>query len=419
MAEREVTEAARTRPPSSQGQPRVREALLDLMERFLPHEADGLRASFALGVAQGETYTLRVADRRCSLSPGRPASEPVATITADTSTWLDLASGATDPVQAFMSGALQVTGDLNLALRLYTLFRPGPATTRMVRTAQTNIGGFRIESLVAGVGTPVVLIHGLGASKVSFLPTFDALADRFEVHALDLPGFGKSDRPFPTGKRYTMRWMAELVHGYLRRHRITPAYLVGNSMGGRIATEIALRYPRSVSGFVGLGAAVAFDEWQRFGPLLRRLQSQWLGLTPLPVRHDWIVSALHDMFHTPDAVPLINMEAAAVDVARDLRDRRFRMALLSCARHLGGERAGGRNGYWARLAELDVPSYWIWGDTDRLVSPRYADKIGQVVPGARVEVWERCGHVPQFEAPERTNRAIIDFIGALEAERLT
>lgn len=391
----------------------VRRAVLGLVERFLSHEATDLDATWRIVVSDHGIYTVHVRDRACFVSQGANAPAD-AVLEADEDTWLRILTGACDGIAAFTAGDLEVSGDLNLALRLETMFRPGPQSTRVVRTVQTNVRGVRLESLVAGFGTPVILLHGLAASKISFVPTFHALADQFEVHALDLPGFGKSDKPQPFGQRYSMGWMAEVVHGYMVRNRIRKAYLVGNSMGGRIATEVALRHPRSILGVVGLGPAVAFDEWQWASRALRVVRSQWAGLAPVRLRAEWIESGVRDLFHDPDGLPEANLRAAASEFRRDFSDRGFRLALMACARSLASERAEGRKGYWARLRSLEVPSYWIWGASDRLVSARYADRVRQTLPEARVEVWPNVGHVPQFEDPARTNASIAAFIAAVE-----
>lgn len=392
----------------------VRGSILRLAERFRPEDARGVDAAWVIDVQGHAPYTIHVRHGRCLISPG--ANErAVATLRTTPETWLGIVSGAVDGVAAFMAGNLQVRGDLNLAVRLETMFTPGPEATRLLRTVHTDVKGVGIESIVAGAGTPVLLLHGLAASKVSFLPTLDGLADRYEVHALDLPGFGKSDKPLPHGRRYSPAWMADVVRGYMVQNRIRDAYLVGNSMGGRIAAEVALRHPRQVRGFVGLGSAVAFDEWQRLGPMLRLVRGQWLGLAKVPLRRDWIEAGLQELFHDPSRLPVDNLRAAAEDVVINSRDRGYRLAVAACARHLAGERAHGKHGYWSRLVDLQVPSFWVWGDRDRLVSHRYAERVTERLPHAQVEVWHHVGHVPQFEVPERTNRSLHDFIGRIEA----
>jgi pimeloyl-ACP methyl ester carboxylesterase len=395
----------------------VRSSFLRLAERFRPEDARGVHASWEIAIQGRPTTTVHVRDGRCLVSPG-VTEDPDARLRTDAATWLALVDGRQDGIAAFLAGRLGIDGDLNLAARFETMFGPGPDAVRLLRTIETQVRGLRIESIVAGSGgSPVVLLHGLGANKVSFLPTLDGLADRFEVHALDLPGFGKSSKPLPTGRRYTMTWMADVVHGYLVRNGIRDVHVVGNSMGGRIAIELALRHPRSVRSVVGLGAAVAFDEYQRFGPLLRLTRPHWVGAAPLPMRLPWVEAGLRELFHDPTRVPADNVRAAAVDVLRTFRDPGYRMALLACARHLGAERAGGRRSYWTRLAGLSVPSLWVFGRRDRLVHHRYAQRVAACLPAATVDLWDDVGHVPQFELPDRTNAALAGWIERIDAGR--
>jgi pimeloyl-ACP methyl ester carboxylesterase len=394
----------------------VRASFLRLAERFHPEEARGLDATFVIDVHGHRPMTVHVRGERCLVSPGA-SRLATASLAASPTTWLDLVEGRVDGIAAFLAGRLKITGDLNLAARFETLFRPTAHATRVVRTRDTAVRGARIESTVAGTGPPVVLLHGLGATKVSFLPTLDGLADRYQVHALDLPGFGKSSKPLPTGRRYSMGWFADAVHAYLAANGLEDAHLVGNSMGGRIALETALRHPRSVRSVVGLGPAVGFDEYRMLGPLLRLTQSQWVGLIPSPVSRTMIEGIVRDLFYDPSRVPTANYEAAANDVLLAMRDPGHRLALLACARRLGSERARGKRAYWHRLAGLTTPSYWIFGTHDRLVSSRYAARVERILPAAQVEVWPEMGHVPQFEAPDRTNASLAAWFAGVDAGR--
>jgi len=130
-----------------------------------------------------------------------------------------------------------------------------------------------------------------------------------------------------------------------------------------------------------------------------------------------VTSALHDMLGAPGTLPTANIEAAVDDFLRMARDPRYRLAIVASARHLMKDRATGRNGFWTRLAELEVPSYWIWGRNDRLVTHRYADRVREAVPTAKVEVWDGVGHVPQFEDPKRTHSKIRRFLDGIESTR--
>jgi len=379
----------------------VHAAHATLTERFDPLTADGLSVHVLVELSDAGPTDIRIADGRCTIRTGVTSADPAVVFRTDAGVWLDLIGGRIRGMDAFLAGALKVTGDLHLATRFETLFRRLPDQPR-VEVTHTRVRGLRLEALVAGEGPPVVLIHGLGANKVSFLPTVSALAERHEVHAIDLPGFGRSSRPAPVGRRYSMAWFADVVNGYLIARDLDAVHLVGNSMGGRIALEMALRHRRSVHSIVGLGPALGFDLTRPVSPLLRVLPSQWAGAAPLRVPRSSIEALVRSLFADPDVLPPEHHRAAADDVIATWQDPGHRLAVLAAARQLGMEPASGRAAYWRRLRGLTVPSYWIFGEEDRLVASRYAARVAAAVPDALVETWPGVGHVPQFEAPNRT-----------------
>lgn len=402
--------------PTGRGTRDLRASFLDLAERFVPAEAHGLRITYVIALDGCTPYTIQVADGRCLVSPGEPRHHD-ARLHTDPDTWLDLVAGRVDGIRAFTAGRLQVRGDLQLAVQLETMFARGPESSRELRTRQTPVKGTEISSWIGGQGVPVVLIHGLAASKVTFVPTLDDLADDHHVHAIDLPGFGRSGKPLPAGRRYTAPWFADRIVEYLDAHGLADAHLVGNSMGGRIATEVALRHPDRVRGIVGLGAAVAFDEWQLLRPVLRLVRWQWAAGVPVRLPTSLLHRGICEMFHDPARVPAENIRAAVEEVQTYLRDPGYRLAVAAATRGLVTDRCHGRRGYWDRLAALRVPSLWLYGRSDPLVSHRYGQRVADTLPGAQVEVWDDLGHVPQFELPERTHALVRRFIARTEAGR--
>jgi pimeloyl-ACP methyl ester carboxylesterase len=110
--------------------------------------------------------------------------------------------------------------------------------------------------------------------------------------------------------------------------------------------------------------------------------------------------------------------ARADEFLRTYRSRTARIAFYAAARQIYLEAPDGPNGFWPRLAKLDVPSLFIWGDDDPLVPSRFSNHVAEALPDAPQVVLSECGHVPQVELPERTHELIGGFIanaGAADA----
>ena len=411
---------------------------LSLLERrFDARAARGVTATYRIEITDATTartrtrvvigalaldacVTVRIAGGACAVladTDGRAPHVPDVVLTCTLDTWRALVDGDLDGASAFLDGRLTVRGDLDLATRFETFFRRPHAVRRDHAVRTTHTQGLRIDALVAGEarGTPIVLLHGLAANKVSFLPTLDALAERHEVHALDLPGFGASAKPLPIGRRYSMAWFADVVAAYLAANALERPVLVGNSMGARIASEVALSRPGLVRGIAGLSPAVAYDAARRFAPLLRLTRPQWLGLAPMPLTAARAEAFVRELFADPDVLPRDNHRAAAEDVIAALADPAARLALAACARSIVSESARGPRDHWRRLEGLDVPSMWVFGGADRLVPARYAERVRAHVRDAHVEVWPDVGHVPQFERPARTVATLTGWMATVGA----
>ena len=124
------------------------------------------------------------------------------------------------------------------------------------------------------------MIHGLGATKVSFLPTLAALAGTHRCIAVDLPGFGDSVKPIRA--RYDARFFARSMVALLDALELERAHLIGNSMGGRVALEVGLRAPDRVGRLVLLAPSLAWLRNRPWAPLLRLVAPQLGLIQPAP-----------------------------------------------------------------------------------------------------------------------------------------
>lgn len=387
----------------------VAESLASLPSRYRLDRAPTSVRRYLLRIGDAPPAVVVAGPRHCRLAPSVP-DRVDAELWIDANAWLELDAGKTTGPQAFFDGRVSLRGDLNEALRLETLFAD-PANVASPRLWTHEHAGGEVAVHEAGPpdGAPVVAVHGLGASKVSLLPAIAGLAAAgHRVLALDLPGFGASD---PTDDaRYTPEVFAEVVLTTLDAAGIDRAVLVGNSLGGRVAVEVALAEPDRVAALGLLCPAVAFEEYALVRPVLRALPAdravgwaRWPRLGPVVDR------ALARMFADPDRVPADNLVAAREDFVDAMRHGSRRRAMIATMRQLALEQPGG---FWPRLNGLRVPSLWIFGEADRLVHPGYADRVRAHVPGADVQRWDDCGHVPQFEHPQAAVAALTRLAAA-------
>ena len=328
-------------------------------------------------------------------------SEADATLTADRPTWEGIALDVRGGMAAYRAGRLVIRHNLHLGVGLLaaTSGVTGPARLRFQRI-RTVTGELSI--LTAGAGEPVVLIHGLGATKGSFLPTVAALADSFRLIALDLPGFGDSVKPLRAA--YHAPFFARAVIHLLDALELERAHVIGNSMGGRVALELGLRHPERVRRLVMLSPSLAWRRERPWAPLVRLLRPE-LGLLQLAPR--WAVEAVvHRIIPVADS----NWVQAGVDeFLRAYLTPRGRMAFYAAARQIYLEEPHGAKGFWTRLPRLAPASLFVWGKRDGLVPIGFAAHVKRALPAAR-HLELDCGHVPQLERPAETHAAIADFL---------
>ena len=386
---------------------RVEEAFASLPLRYLGAEP-GFDAIFQVRLGDvGRTWEVRTRGERCEVRPS-PVREPNVVIGTDAGTWLALREGRLSGLDAFAQRRLYARGNLDLALGFEGLFQlPGgrPPLLRVIE-AQTRDG--TISSLISGHGPEhVVCLHGLGSNKTSFFETISTLAPDHTVHAIDLPGFGSSSKPARAS--YDASYFARSVLGYMDAMAIERAHLVGNSMGGRIAVELALTEPERAETLSLLAPALAFRRRRELVPLVRLIRPE-LAAIPHPLRAGRVREQFWSLFARPERLDPAAADIAADEFCRTYRSRSARIAFFAAARNIYLDAPEGEGGLWARLAGLRPPALFIWGDRDRLVPAAFSTRVAGVLPHARQVVLNECGHVPQVELPDRANGLIRDQV---------
>ena len=271
-----------------------------------------------------------------------------------------------------------------------------PAGTAF-RAQYRTVDGTRLRLIDSGNGTPVVFIHGFGASiygwRYQLPPTVTA---GYRVVAFDNRGFGFSDKP---AHGYTNAAYAHLVVSLLDSLGIASAVLVGHSMGGAIAAEVALTYPDRVRGLVLIDAAGYGVRWPGVLKLARWPQ---VGAVVTRFRARWITGRiLRSTFADPSKVT----EAEVDQYYAPVPDPAYGRALRGVLREFRFDSLGG-----GRLGGVLAPTLILWGDADRWIPLRDGTRFARELPRSEFVVVAHTGHDAADESPEQVNRQLLGFL---------
>lgn len=357
----------------------------------------GLRVELAVP-GEGAWEVALTEDSASAVAPG---GRPDALIAADARTWKAIVTRPGAALDAYLAGELSVRRNLHVGIGFLAATSGSTAPARLrFRDVATRHG--RLSIVDAGEGPAVVAVHGLGATKGSLLSTVAALSSRFRILALDLPGFGDSYKPI--GAAYDARFFVSACIGLLDSLELDRVHVIGNSLGGRVALELALTQPARVERLALLAPSLAWRRPRPWAPLVRLTRPE-LGLVQLAPRAitEGIVRRL---------IPGADDGWAAAGVDEFLRAYLTppgRAAFYAAARHIYLDEPHGDNGFWTRLAKLDRDALFVWGLRDSLVPIGFKRHVAAAIPHAR-HLELDCGHVPQIERPGPTHKAIAEFL---------
>jgi pimeloyl-ACP methyl ester carboxylesterase len=225
-----------------------------------------------------------------------------------------------------------------------------------------------VHYTAAGSGRPVVLMHGLSGSTRWWHKNIDALSGKFRVYALDLVGFGSSRGLF------SLERAVDLTAAWLERLDGEPAHLVGHSMGGLIAAQLAASTPARVDGLV-LVDAVA-----------------------VPLRRSMVNSA----FRLPPAMRYMPLDFLPVLLTDALRAGPLNLLRASLAIH--------RADITRELGQINSRTLVVWGEHDKLLPLALGERLHRSLPGSRWVVVPGAGHNPMWDRPDTFNQLVADFI---------
>ncbi len=233
---------------------------------------------------------------------------------------------------------------------------------------------------------PVVLLHGLGADRRVWLYQIPALCPQLPVIAVDLRGHGRSSAP---DGEWTIADMALDVIRLLRHLGAEKAHLVGLSMGGMVAQQMALDYPYATASLVLADSAAHVPE-SAAQDSLRFIEAN--AMKDIAAKR--ITTAFSD----------------AVDPAM-LRHLIEQVAINEKANYLRAARAVFGFDVRARLAEIAAPTLVILGEADRTFAPELITELAGGIAAARLQRIAGAGHISNMEKPQEFNRAVREFLG--------
>lgn len=274
-----------------------------------------------------------------------------------------------------------------------------PATQRIA------VNGRQVRYRDEGDGTPIVLVHGIGRSLEDWMEQHDLLAGRgHRVISVDLPGYGESE---PLDEKYTLPALARFLGSFLSSIGVSePAHLVGNSLGGAVAMQLAVLSPHSVRSLVlvdsaGFGPEVATPvRLMSVRPIGKLLLSR-----PSPAAARRLELSL---FHDPNYVTAERVNLGFRLAVQPHATRVF----LDTAAALGtirGSREGWRHELITGIAAQRVPTLVVWGDQDKIFPFSHLAAAGNLLAHARTHAFHDAGHMPQIERAQEFAEVVTGF----------
>jgi len=256
-------------------------------------------------------------------------------------------------------------------------------STSISLTISTSFGDVPLSADERGGGRAVVILHG-GAGPVSVTGFADLLADATGTRVIvpTHPGFGGSPRP---GALTTIDGLAEVYAGLLDSLELEDATVIGNSIGGWIASELALRQPARVGRFALVNAVGVEVEGH---PVADAVPPAQLA------EYSW---------YDPSKAPSLDPASLPPAVRKIFDGNRAALALYG--------RSMTDHTLLGRLAGIDLPALVLWGEADRIVDADYGRAFAAAIPGAHFQLLPRTGHVPQMETPDVLLEALRAFVG--------
>ena len=267
-----------------------------------------------------------------------------------------------------------------------------------------------------GTGSLIVLVHGMAGSAATWDRVVPALAQRYTVLAVDLPGHGSSAKP--ADGDYSLGSLASVVRDLMLALGLDRGTIVGQSLGGGVAMQFAYQFPSRCERLVLVGSGGLGRE---VTPLLRVLAFPGVEfLYPVLFARVFrdvgrgVLDGLRKIGLRPSAY--VEQIWQSYDSLTDPEAR----AAFARTLHSVVDGAGQRVSAKDRLPlARDIPTLIVWGSNDGIIPSRHATDAAATLPNSRVEIFEGVGHFPHCEDPDRFVLTLSDFIETTEPAHVT
>jgi 4,5:9,10-diseco-3-hydroxy-5,9,17-trioxoandrosta-1(10),2-diene-4-oate hydrolase len=267
-----------------------------------------------------------------------------------------------------------------------------------------RVGNINTRYWVEGdKGSTVVLVHGLGGSVENWVHNISTLGQYHRVYAVDLVGFGRSDK---TPLTRDLNVLVKFIKDFMETQRIEKASLVGNSLGGGLVLRIAIGFPSKVEKLVlvnnaGMGREVILDLKLCSLPIVGELLSRpsRKGIARL-----WRKIVFDSSLITDEFVE----EGYQLGILPDAM-KAF-LATLRAGINLLGQRADLTSNLISKLGSITAPTLVVWGQHDHIIPVAHTQIAVQKIHNVKLYIFDHCGHIPMFEHPEEFNKLLLEFL---------
>ncbi len=272
----------------------------------------------------------------------------------------------------------------------------------------TEIDGLPMHYSQAGQGRPLLLLHGLLGGSFCWRFNIQALAEKYSVYALDLPGSGLSDAPPETD--CSMRTQADRAFQFIQKLNLKELTVIASSWGGAVSLLLAARDAEAkpqLRRIHSLVLCAPVNPWSQAGMKTIKFFKSRMGSVFL--RMVWPISGpVHSLtfdrvYGDPKRIAPGTLDGYVSMIWRPGRVH----TTLNMLRNWQGD----MDELQQRITAISTPALLIWGDKDGAVDIRSAEKLRQAIPACELTVFPGVGHLPFEEAPDQFNECVVEFLG--------